>query len=211
MALIFFVLSLGPTLKIFSLDTQWPLPYALFGSIPPFNMGRTPIRFVVIALFFWMIVAGFGLQRLQQMLSGRFHRSVGVVVLGAILLWTIAEAYSPVPAEQPYVIPSQLQAMTPGPVIHLPLKFNDGWSLLLQMFHHQPMASGYVSRSSRQQKAHFKTLEVLYAEALQTGSCQKLEAMGYRNVIVSEGVADDVVFGLTHSPECHMHVIDLRP
>ncbi len=210
MALIFFGLSLGPTLKLFSLDTQWPLPYALFGSIPPFNMGRTPIRFVVIALFFWMIVAGFGLQRFQEMVTRKFNPAADAAALALVLLWAAAEAYSPTPAEPPYTVPPQLQAMTPGPVIQLPLKFNDGWSLLLQMFHHQPMASGYVSRSSRQQKAHFRTLEVLYAEALQTGSCQKLEAMGYRNVIVSAGVADDVVFGLTHSPNCHMQVIDLR-
>jgi hypothetical protein len=210
LALIFFVFSLGPTLKLFSLDTRLPLPYALFGAVPPFNMGRTPIRFVVLALFFWMLVAGFGLQWFQQALTPKFGRRIPVGGLVLIFLWTVAEVYSPLPPQPPYQVPSQINQLAAGPIIHLPLKYHDGWSLLLQMFHHQPLATGYVSRNSLKQRAHFKTLEVLYAEALKAGSCEKLEALGYRNVIVSTAVPADIVFGLIHSPHCRMTVIDLR-
>ena len=50
LAVFFAVLSLGPTLKVGSVDTWWPMPYALLMKVPPFDMGRTPVRCVLLAV-----------------------------------------------------------------------------------------------------------------------------------------------------------------
>ncbi len=210
MALIFFTLSLGSKLKLFGLDLAIPLPYSLFGSLPPFNVGRTPVRFVALAYFFWMIVAAHGLAWLQHRLTFTYGPLAALVVTLLIFTWTIAETYSPIRPEQPYVVPPQVEKIVTGPVINLPLKYHDPWALLPQIFYKQPTATGYVSRNSKKQQEYFETLRVLYAEALQTGSCRKFIDLGFRNIVLWPDVPNDVISGLTHSPACPMNVVDLR-
>jgi hypothetical protein len=71
----FFVLSLGPTLKIFGTETGIPMPYSVLMKVPPFDSGRTPVRFVVVGMFFLMIVAAVGLS----------HRTLPDYSLGSAL------------------------------------------------------------------------------------------------------------------------------
>src|SRR5205814_8577732 len=97
----FFILSLGPVLKILRVETHVPLPYALLMHIPPFDSGRTPVRFVVVGMFFLMIVAAGGLTWLQVKLDSSKSRW-GVLALSLILAWTIAEKYSPIPRAQSF-------------------------------------------------------------------------------------------------------------
>jgi hypothetical protein len=209
--LIFLVLSLGPTLKIYSLDTGLPLPYAWLAGVPPFNVGRSPVRFVAMAAFFWMIMAAYGVQWLQSRSEVKYGLAVSAALMALIFAWTTAEVYSPlIDRQEKLVIPAQLGQIVAGPVLELPLGLNQGWTLLFQIFHKQPLAIGEVSRQSREQLAHYETLRVLYAEAVQTGSCEKLMKLGYRNVIVRSGVTDDIVKGLRESPRCQMNVVDLR-
>lgn len=210
LSLIFLVLSLGPTLKILNFDTEIGLPYTLLASLPPFNVGRTPVRFVAMAFFLWMIVAGHGSQWLQEYLKIEYGPRFSVAVIALFFAWTTAEVYSPIQRQQPYVMPPQFGQLAAGPVINLPLKYHDPWALLPQIFYNQPTATGYVSRNSEEQAAYFKTLQVYYAEALETGSCQRFEALGFANIVVWPGVPDDVVFGLYHSPNCSLKIIDIR-
>jgi hypothetical protein len=212
MALLFFVFSLGPTLKIMGWDTHIGLPYALLSALPPFNVGRTPVRFVAMAFFFWMIIAAFGLTWLQNKIVQNFRRGCPIMLLLTALLlgWTTAEAYSPNPLPEPLILPVHLGHLVAGPVINLPLRYHDPWALLPQMFYKQPTATGYVSRNSKAQEDHFKTLQVYYAEALATGSCQRFVEMGFRNIAIWEGVPDDVVTGLRHSPTCPLNIVDFR-
>jgi hypothetical protein len=173
-------------------------------------VGRAPVRFIVMALFFWMIVAAYGLQWLNDVILTRYGPCLVAILMALIFLWTAAEIYSPTPAQLPYEIPPQITQIVHGPVIELPLRFHDGWGLLLQTFHHQPLATGEVSRNSALQQAHFETLRNYYAEALQSGSCQRFIEMGFRNIIIHGNVPDDVVQGLTHSSQCPINIVDLR-
>ena len=209
-AIFFFALSLGPTLRVYNIDTELPMPYTLLGSIPPFNFGRNPVRFIALALFFWMIFAGLGLGWLHSRLSERYSNVVVTTILALGLVWTIAEVYTPTEQEPVYQTPTQLTQVVEGPVLNLPLVYHDGWSLLLQMFHKQPVSTGYVSRNSPDQKAHFETLRVYYAEAVETGSCNRFSDMGFRNVFIWDGVSDEVVQGLQQSPDCNLNVVDFR-
>ena len=74
---VFFVLSLGPTLKILGTETGIPMPYSLLMNIPPFDTGRTPVRFVVMGLFFLMIVAAVGLSWTESFVAARWGRPLG--------------------------------------------------------------------------------------------------------------------------------------
>lgn len=207
---VFFILSLGVTLKVFSTDTKILLPYALLASIPPFSTGRTPIRFVSIALFFWMVVAATGLQWVVDDLrkNGKTVAAVGVIIFS--FLWVSAETYTPTAQQPEYVIPPQLASIADGPVLNLPLRYHNGWALMLQMFHHQPIGTGYVSRNEPQHKSHFETLRNYYAEAVATQSCQKFVAMGFKNIFIWDGVPEDVVAGLYQLADCPLRVVDLR-
>ncbi len=209
-AILFFALSLGPTLRVYNIDTGVPMPYALLASIPPFNFGRNPVRFIALGLFFWMIFAGFGLHWLYTALSKRYSTAIATTILLVGLIWTIAEVYTPVEQEPVYENPPQLAQVIEGPVLNLPLVYHDGWSLLYQMFHRQPVSTGYVSRNSPEQKAHFETLRVYYALSVEENSCTRFTDMGFRNVFVWNGVPDQVVQALQQSPTCTLNVVDFR-
>src|SRR5207249_6306348 len=92
LSLVFFILSLGPTLKVLGTDTGVPLPYSLLMRVPPFDFARTPVRFMIIGMFFLMIMAAGGFTLIQNRLRGRPTRVFFVV---AVLLWTVSEAYVP--------------------------------------------------------------------------------------------------------------------
>jgi hypothetical protein len=106
--LFFPLLSLGLHLKVFELDTGIRLPYALLMRIPPFDSGRTPVRFVALGLFFLMIVAAAGVTGLQRWLEGRMRLSAAGLVMALLLVWTIAENYAPIEARNRYEPPHEL-------------------------------------------------------------------------------------------------------
>jgi hypothetical protein len=209
-SLIFFLLSLGPTLNLYTFDTDFKLPYAWLAVIPPFNVNRNPVRFFAIATFFWIIIAAFGLNWFYQWLLSRFNRFIGLTALGLIVLWTVAEIYTPVQPQPPYTLPPQLNQIVQGPILNLPLRYHDGWALLLQIFHKQPIATGYVSRNSKKQAQLFETLRVYYAEAVENRSCHRFEEMGFRNLFIYDGVPDEIVQGLSRPENCSLNLVDLR-
>ncbi len=66
MAFAFLVLSLGPSLKVFGSDLGIAMPYSFLMSVPPFSMGRTPVRCVLFALFFLTVPAVRALSRVER-------------------------------------------------------------------------------------------------------------------------------------------------
>jgi len=202
LSLVFFILSLGPTLKVLGTDTGVPLPYSLLMRVPPFDLARTPVRFMIIGMFFLMIVAAGGFTLIQNRLRGRPARVFFVV---AVLLWTVGEAYVPVLPSYRFT-PPNLETIVPGPVLNLPLSQHDGYAAMLQVFHHQPIATGYISRNSAAQIASVEKLEKL----VDRGSgqfCDELMKMGYRNIIVNPVTQVEAPFDLS---SCSLNVIDLR-
>ena len=147
--MLFFALSLGPTLKILGSETGIPMPYALLMKIPPFDTGRTPVRFVVMGLFFLMIVAAFGLDWTRRRLESRWGARLSHAVMALICLWAIAEVYSPTRRRQSFVPPSDLTKLIPGPVLNLPPVQRDGYAAMLQTFHHQPIAPAIWHETTR--------------------------------------------------------------
>lgn len=204
-ALVFYILALGPTLKVFRWDTGIPLPYAFVMDIPPFGVNRTPVRFVAIASFFLMLVAASGISWLHQKLSARYGgtRAAGAVFI--LLALTIAGAYQPTHRRHPFTRPENLPGQVAGPVFNVPLQVKDGYAALLQVFHHQPIATGYVARNSVKNRQRFLELKRVYDQG-GPEFCSRIEAMGFRSIIVTGGELIDPL----QLSKCSIVVIDLR-
>jgi len=206
LSLVFFVLSLGPTLKVFGSDTGVPMPYALLMKVPPFDLSRTPARLVAIGLFFLMVVASAGVSWMQRSISRQRGRTLSVVAALVVFVWTAAEAYTPPHPQAKFLPPPELNAIVAGPVINLPLSRFDGYALLLQVFHHQPIATGYTSRYSLEQIDEVNSL----AKIVDRGGsqlCAELGRAGFRNIIVAPLTRLEAPFDLDG---CSLNVIDLR-
>jgi hypothetical protein len=211
-ALVFYVLSLGPTLKVFETDTRVTMPYAFLMRLPPFDWGRTPSRFIVIGMFFVMIVAASGLSWLGRVLARHGGWGASSTLMLVLLLWTIAEAYPPTPRQPQLIPPKNLATRVTGPVLNLPISGSDGYAMFLQFFHHQPLATGYLARNSPQRQQHIAELMRLFYQG-GTEFCQGVAKMGIKTIIIApdsyiERIAPDM--GPLSLGECSLNIIDMR-
>jgi hypothetical protein len=209
-AVIFFLLSLGPTLKVFEYDSGFPMPYSILARIPPFDIGRTPVRFIVIGMFFTSILAAFGVSWLQTLLNSR-RSSLGAIVLTLVFVWTVAEVYTPVAPQNEFKPPSEITRVVSGPVLNLPLRRNDGYAALLQIFHHQPIVTGFLARYTAEQQAEYAQVERLIYKG-GTTFCDGIRTMGIRNVIITpnEIAPDAPSYIPLELDKCNLNVVDLR-
>lgn len=212
LAAVFLVLSLGATLKVFGTETHFPLPYALLMRVPPFDSGRTPVRFIVMGLFLLMIVAAAGIVWLQNTIAARQGARWSHAVMALMFLWATAEVYQPIARQRPFTPPSQLAKMAPGPVIDLPLLAYDGYGSLLQVFHHQPIATGYLARISQTQLDHATALKLLIDRG--PTFCEEVKKRGFRNIIISPPEYmepyDPGTMTQLELEKCSLPVVDLR-
>jgi hypothetical protein len=212
MSALFLLLSLGATLKIFDRETNIPMPYALLMNVPPFNSGRTPVRFIVMGLFFLMIVAAFGMRWLQTAVEKRKGIRWSYAAIALVFIWTTAEVYQPIAKQRVFAPPGQLEKMAPGPVFELPLLAYDGYSSLLQVFHHQPVVTGYLARLSPEQLEHALEMKLLTNRGPRF--CEEIRKRGFRNIIITpnEYMEPYDPAGVTQLEleKCSLPVIDLR-
>jgi hypothetical protein len=211
-ALFFYVLSLGPTLKVLGAETNIPLPYNLLMRLPPFDANRTPSRFVVMGLFFLMIVAACGLTWLHRALIERRGKRWSSVFMLLIFVWATLEAYSPTPRQQSIEAPPNMEEIVAGPILNLPLLEADGYALFLQLFHRQPISTGYLARSSERRRAQFEAFRRVFAEG-GARLCDEAERMGFRNVVIAPAV-----YWSRYAPlrvpldlsQCRLNVVDMN-
>jgi hypothetical protein len=205
-AIVFLALSLGPTLKIGGTVTTLPLPYAALMRVPPFDMGRTPVRCVLMALFCLMVLAGWGLADFAEALRRRAGRAAGAALGGAVLLWAVAEVYVPKAVGRPYLPPQRLSLLAPGPVLNVPLSVFDAYAVFLQTLHGHPIGTGFVSRRTPAQVEHVRRLDVLL-ESDPAAFLRHVQAMGFRNLILGPGTPPRTAAVLAQGP---LRVLDLR-
>ena len=211
-SLVFYVLSLGPTLKVLSRETNARMPYWLLMQLPPFDSGRTPVRFVSIALFLLIIVAAFGLVFFRQWLTRRFGSKVATALMVVVLIWTVAEVYSPIQRREPFNPPAELSKLVAGPVLNAPPIQWDGYAAMLQTFHRQPIDTGYVARNS---ELHYEYVAELNRMFDRGGEqfCEYVTKLGFRNLLVKPG---SVLLPYYYSMKplklerCNLNVVDLR-
>jgi hypothetical protein len=113
-------------LKVGGINTGWPMPYALLMKVPPFDMGRTPVRCVLLAVFALAFPAAAGLAWAREATRARFGAGAARAAVLLFLAWTLAEVYSPAPVTETYRPPAALARLVPGPVVNIPLSVFDG-------------------------------------------------------------------------------------
>ena len=196
----FLILSLGPTLKVFGSETGIPMPYSFLMSVPPFSMGRTPVRCVLFALFFLTVPAARFLSRIEA----RGRR--GALTVAALALAAGFEMWSPRPLAKPFVSPLDLKQLVPGYVCNIPLTTLDGFAVLLQTQHRRRMVTGLVSRRSQAVADHINGLGELL-DHQPDKFARTLLSWGVTNVILEPGAPDGLE---TLLPPLGLNVIDLR-
>ncbi len=137
-ALLFFLLTLGPSLRIAGADTGIPLPFRLFEQLPFFKGNRYPSRYSVMLLASLAPLVALGAHRLlvgvgRLRRGGRDFQSPGLSVgcFAAILIVLLFEHLSlPLPASNLGNVPAlyDIVAAEPGDftLLELPLGWRNG-------------------------------------------------------------------------------------
>jgi hypothetical protein len=206
LAIVFLALSLGPALKVGGLSTRVPLPYALLMRVPPFDVGRTPVRCVLLAVFALSVLGAGSLNWLMEKVRSRAGSALAQALGVLVTVWTLAEAWAPVPPVPEYTPPPALAHLVPGPVVNVPLSVFDGYAVFLQTFHGHEIATGFVSRRSPEQVEHVRTLDRLLEED-PVGFLRRVESLGIRNVILGPGTPANIAEDLIRGP---VNVVDTR-
>ena len=202
----FFVLSLGPELKVGSVNTGWPLPYRALMEIPPLSMGRTPANCALLVVLGAACLAGRGLQWLRGRVTGTAGRAWGLTLCAAFAVWAWLEVRAPGSPPPIYRRPATLDGLVPGAVANVPLSVFDGFAVFMQTFHGQPILTGWVSRRSPEQLAHVRSLQALI-DADPAAFVARARALGATNVILGPGTRPEMAEALRRTP---INVVDLR-
>ena len=167
LAIIAWVFSLGPILKVFDqvvtinlgeYESYVTFPWLIFHNLPLLNLTRTPARFNMVVALAVAIMVGYGTAYLWRLVGARLTRAQGFAPLQwiALILVMVAAIYEyqffwPLPTI-PGTVPEAVQAISQRddvravfdmPWFHL-LVDKDG--LFLQTGHQHPMIAGHVTR-----------------------------------------------------------------
>lgn len=148
----FWVLALGPALRINGAGPGWWMPFALIENFPIINITRSPDRFVIITQLCLAVCAAFGLRGLMERFA--IHRAkAGWIVAGvAALLLTIEYIQAPYPVNEYNISPfftSLGQDQADYSLVELPPQdgvWTGGPRMAEQAVHHKHIFDGYISR-----------------------------------------------------------------
>jgi hypothetical protein len=202
----FFLLSLGPELKIFATNTRLVLPYRALMLVPPFTLARAPARLAAIGLWPLVCLQAIGLSRVCDFPARRVAPIAGAALAVAVLAWSVAEAPAGGPAPSPFPVSDELLHLPPGAVLNVPVSSQDSLAMFLQIFHGRPIVTGHLSRRSRRQGDHVGRVDELLRGDPQVFAGEMMR-MGIGNVVVTRGAREEVVARLRGTP---LHVVDLR-
>jgi hypothetical protein len=149
--LLFFVLSLGPFLRVAGAETGLPLPHALLRYLPGFSNARIPGRAVVMVQLAVAVLSAFAL-------AGVSKRRWIAAALVMVVLESVPSRLPAYLVPQPDAVDAELfRAGGAGSVAELPVGLRDGFgevgqldhrALAHQLWHRQPLVGGFVARLS---------------------------------------------------------------
>jgi hypothetical protein len=204
-ALAFWLLSLGPTLRINGHDTGWPLPFALIARLPFFEGNRYPSRYSVLLFLSLSMLVAFGLSALLCQPRGRLRalpRMTGAL-LAALFLFEHLSA--PLPLSDMRVPPvySYIAEEMPGDftLLDLPVAWRNGFRVTgtqdpiimfeqyYQSVHGKRLLAGNTSRNPPLKFQYFTEAPVINSLiALETG-----HSLGTATVDRDRALAADVL------------------
>ena len=184
-AFVFWLLTLGPSLRVNGQDTGLPLPFALLAQLPFFKGNRYPSRYSVMLVLSLAMLVAFGLAALgQRRRAGR--RGAGWLALLLVGLMLFEHLSLPLPLSDMRVPPVYrfLKAELPaeGTLLDLPLAWRNGFrvtgtqhpiimfSQYYQSLHQRPILGGNTSRNPPLKFQYFTEAPVINTLiALETG------------------------------------------
>lgn len=178
-ALVAWVLSLGPVLKVFdqpilfSVDeyqSYITLPWAGFAQLPLFNLNRTPARFNFLFAFAFTLMIGYGVAWVLSKISPKVVRGVIALILVGVIAFEY-QVFFPLPLTSA-VLPSAIADLRQREDIRA--VFDAPWEnlivakrgLYLQTEHELPLIAGQVSRRTPVNPAVLTLLQSTFDPAL---------------------------------------------
>jgi len=167
----FLLLSLGPFLHAFGINTQTVTPWAILRYVPVVGLARSPARFSIVAILGLALLTAFAIER-YWVKEGRRRAWVPVLVAAMLVfeLWPAPRTLYSAEVPQVYEMVAASNANPEGRLLELPTGIRDGVSSLgdfnastqfFQTRHRRPVVGGYLSRVSEQRKADVRRAPVL--------------------------------------------------
>lgn len=215
LGIFFIIVSMGPDLHYMMSSYRLIMPFDLIRGLPFFGNFRTPVRFVVLGLFFLSIAAAYFIFFCEKFLNGK-SKTLGVSVaiccffavvneINARPLAQKALSYDRILNDASWIERENIQ----GPVVVLPPKLANGMSNYFSVLHRQPVVDGYLARYSVGQIEFIKMLINSY-EKNADEFCLFLRKNNIHNTIVTEDVSPLQFEKLSQSNRCtdvkfHVH------
>lgn len=152
---VFFILTLGPNLKILGHTTNIPLPYFFLRKIPLLEMARAPARFVVCIIFSFSIILAF----VFDYILNKKYISKYLFIFLFILIFFVDQKVSPMfelKTQLPSKIYQFLYRQPSQPLLEIPFVIRDSikyfgfknrvWPQRAIVFHNMPLFSIYSGR-----------------------------------------------------------------
>jgi hypothetical protein len=162
-ALVFWLLSLGPSLRVNGHDTGIPLPFALVARIPFFGGNRYPSRYSVMLFLSLAMLVALGLAAILQRRGLRPRALAVIAALSLVALMLFEHVSIPLPLSDmrvPQVYSSIAQALPQGgTLLDLPVAWRNGFrvtgtqhpTIMYQQYyqsvHGQRLLAGNTSRN----------------------------------------------------------------
>lgn len=192
-ALMFFVLSLGPTLYVLGRPVLEPMPYAWLHSLPLLSFGRTPSRMGLLLMLCLGMLAAIGLAQAQ-------HRAVrmGLAALSALIVVEVQpfpmrmdERVAQVPSfyREFFADPARQGAILDVPVDLWGADGPGGDYMLYQTVHGQPIVGGYIARTPRSALWPFE--ELPFVNALRVRIYRDQEPFAFSETVLA-GARNDL-------------------
>ena len=179
-ALVFFLLALGPTLRLNGHDTGIAGPFALLARLPFFNGNRYPSRFSVMLMLSLAVLAAEGMSafvRRRPDAGKAAARRRAVWIAGCLLLILFEHLSAPLPLSNLGQTPAVYQEVAASPGDFTLLELPPGWrngarvlgkqdALIMrqqwyQTVHHKRLLGGNTSRNPAFKFQYFSQAPVL--------------------------------------------------
>jgi len=144
---LFFLLSLGPYLRVLGKVTKLPLPYLFFHNfIPFFSFTGVPGRFDIMVVFCLAILVSYAIERICANLSSFKKLAFTGVVSVFIMLEYLAIPYTTTQIHVPEFYKKLREDKEEYAIIDIPSR---PVTLYFQTIHRKRLIGGYVSRPSK--------------------------------------------------------------